>query len=202
MEGNYDPNDIISPVDVIGHGTHTSSTAVGNAVANASLYGLANGTARGAVPSARVAVYKVCWASSSCSDVNILAGFDAAIHDGVDVLSISVGGFKENYSVDSIAIGSFHALKKGIITVAAAGNSGPSLASLCNHAPWLVTVAASGINRQFRSTVELGNGKTVSVSLVLQHYNGFRRATFNASCCNLPVLFYMFFRELGLTHLI
>ncbi|XP_044502401.1 subtilisin-like protease SBT4.14 [Mangifera indica] len=162
VDGDYDPNDILSPVDVSGHGTHTSSTAVGNPVANASLYGLANGTARGAVPSARVAAYKVCWASTGCSDVDILAGFDAAIHDGVDILSISLGGFKENYSVDSIAIGSFHALKKGIITVAAAGNSGPNLGSLSNHAPWLVTVAASGINRQFRSTVELGNGKTLS----------------------------------------
>ncbi|KAJ0113535.1 hypothetical protein Patl1_00330 [Pistacia atlantica] len=157
-----DRNDILSPVDVQGHGTHTSSTAVGNHIANASLYGLANGTARGAVPNARVAAYKVCWVSLGCSDVDILAGFNAAIHDGVDVISISIGGGKADYSSDSIAIGSFHALKEGIITVASAGNGGPDLASLDNHAPWLVTVAASGINRQFRSKVDLGDGKTVS----------------------------------------
>ncbi|XP_031285389.1 subtilisin-like protease SBT4.14 [Pistacia vera] len=157
-----DRNDILSPVDVQGHGTHTSSTAVGNHIANASLYGLANGTARGAVPNARVAAYKVCWVSLGCSDVDILAGFNAAIHDGVDVISISIGGGKADYSSDSIAIGSFHALKEGIITVASAGNGGPDLASLDNHAPWLVTVAASGINRQFRSKVDLGDGKTLS----------------------------------------
>ncbi|XP_044503882.1 subtilisin-like protease SBT4.14 [Mangifera indica] len=162
LDGTDDPNDILSPVDVEGHGTHTSSTAVGNHIANANLFGLAKGTARGAVPSARVAAYKVCWVSSGCSDVDILAGFNAAIHDGVDVISISIGGTNGNYSSDSIAIGSFHALKKGIITVASAGNDGPNLASVSNHAPWLVTVAASAINRQFRSKVELGSGKIIS----------------------------------------
>ncbi|KAK0581224.1 hypothetical protein LWI29_011552 [Acer saccharum] len=119
------------------------------------------GTSRGAVPSARVAMYKVCWASSGCSDIDILAAFDAAIHDGVDVISISIGGAGQNYALDSIAVGAFHAMKKGIITVASAGNDGPSWGSVANHAPWLVTVAASGIDREFKSRVELGNGKSV-----------------------------------------
>lgn len=123
------------------------------------------GTARGAVPSARVAMYKVCWASSGCTDMDILAAYDAAIHDGVDVISISIGGGGPNYVQDSIAIGAFHAMKKGIITVASAGNDGPSLGSVVNHAPWFVTVAASGIDRQFISKVHLGNGKDVLVSL-------------------------------------
>ncbi|KAK3194927.1 hypothetical protein Dsin_026237 [Dipteronia sinensis] len=161
LDGNPDPADILSPVDVDGHGTHTSSTLAGNPVANASLYGLAKGTSRGAVPSARVAAYKVCWASSGCSDIDILAAFEAAIHDGVDVISISIGGAAQNYSLDSIAVGAFHAMKKGIITVASAGNDGPSWGSVANHAPWLVTVAASGIDREFKSRVELGNGKSV-----------------------------------------
>lgn len=92
LDGNPDPNDILSPVDTDGHGTHTSSTAAGGMVQDAELFGLAKGTARGAVPSARVAMYKVCWASSGCSDMDLLAGFDAAIHDGVDIISISIGG--------------------------------------------------------------------------------------------------------------
>lgn len=123
------------------------------------------GTARGAVPSARVAMYKVCWASSGCTDMDILAAYDAAIHDGVDVISFSISGGVANYVRDSVAIGAFHAMKKGIITVASAGNDGPSLGSVVNHAPWFVTVAASGIDRQFISKVHLGNGKDVSVSL-------------------------------------
>ncbi|KAF5816796.1 putative cucumisin [Helianthus annuus] len=162
LDGNPDPGDILSPVDTDGHGTHTSSTAAGSPVHNAELFGLAKGTARGAVPSARVAMYKVCWASSGCSDMDLLAGFDAAIHDGVDIISISIGGLTGAYTSDTMSVASFHAMNKGILTVASAGNDGPSLGSVTNHAPWLLTVAASGIDRGFQSKVVLGNGKTLT----------------------------------------
>nr|POE88667.1 subtilisin-like protease sbt4.15 [Quercus suber] len=45
-----------SPIDEEGHGSHTSSTIAGASIARASLYGLAKGTARGGVPSARIAM--------------------------------------------------------------------------------------------------------------------------------------------------
>ncbi|XP_062090204.1 subtilisin-like protease SBT4.14 [Humulus lupulus] len=160
LDGNHDPSDISSPVDADGHGTHTSSTAVGNVISNASLFGLGNGTARGAVPSARVAMYKVCWASFGCADMDILAAFEAAIDDGVDVISVSIGGGSADFLTDSIAVGSFHAMKKGIITAASAGNDGPALGMVTNTAPWLFTIAASGIDRSFRSQIQLGNGKS------------------------------------------
>lgn len=163
-----DPDDILSPIDVDGHGTHTSSTLAGSLVPDASLYGLAKGTARGAVPSARVAMYKVCWASSGCADMDILAAFDAAIADGVDIISISLGGLSGGYTADPIAVGSFFAMKKGILTVASAGNDGPDLGGVANHAPWLLTVGASSIDRNFRSRILLGNGQTVSVSCLHQ----------------------------------
>lgn len=98
--------------------------------------------------------------------MDILAAFDQAIHDGVDVISISIGGVNGGYIDDSIAVGAFHAMRKGIITVSSAGNDGPSFGTLSNHAPWIFTVAASGMDRQFRSKVELGNGQIVSVSFV------------------------------------
>ncbi|KAK7390061.1 hypothetical protein VNO78_25359 [Psophocarpus tetragonolobus] len=178
-DGRIDPSDILSPIDMVGHGTHTASTAAGNLVPDASLFGIAKGTARGAVPAARLAIYKVCWASHACSDMDILAAFEAAIHDGVDVISVSIGGGDPNYVHDSIGIGAFHAMRKGIVTVASAGNDGPFMATVTNTAPWIVTVAASGIDRDFRSTIELGSGK---------NFTGVGLSTFNPKQKQYPLV--------------
>uniref|UniRef100_A0A5B7AN33 Subtilisin-like protease SBT4.15 n=1 Tax=Davidia involucrata TaxID=16924 RepID=A0A5B7AN33_DAVIN len=159
------PMDELTPVDNDGHGTHTSSTAAGVPVRGASLYGLAKGTARGGVPSARIAMYKVCW-GLGCTDMDLLAGFDAAIADGVDIISVSIGGPSKKFFEDPMAIGAFHAMKKGILTSCSAGNEGPVLYTVQNVAPWIMTVAASSLDRQFTTAVKLGNGmKTSGISI-------------------------------------
>ncbi|KAJ1391132.1 Peptidase S8/S53 domain [Sesbania bispinosa] len=151
IDGLYGKDDIISPRDSNGHGTHCASTAAGNSVKSASLFGLASGTARGGVPSARIAVYKSCW-SGGCEEADTLAAFDEAIADGVDIISLSVGPrtvIHKNYFEDIYAIGAFHAMKKGILTSTSAGNLGPQLYSSPKVAPWLLSVAASTIDRKF-----------------------------------------------------
>ncbi|KAI3967481.1 hypothetical protein MKW92_000351 [Papaver armeniacum] len=147
--------------DTDGHGTHTASTAAGNIVNGAGFFKLAEGNARGAVPSARIAAYKVCIARSCASDA-ILAAFDDAIADGVDLLSVSLG-YSEPlaFERDPIAIGSFHALKKGILTSNSAGNTGPGPKTVVSNAPWLLTVAASTTDRRIIDKVLLGNGEAV-----------------------------------------
>ena len=62
------------------------STIAGSVVANASLFGMARGIARGGAPSARLAIYKACW-FNLCSDADILNAMDDAISDGADILS-------------------------------------------------------------------------------------------------------------------
>ncbi|KMT03121.1 hypothetical protein BVRB_8g196790 [Beta vulgaris subsp. vulgaris] len=156
-------NQTLSPRDdIMGHGTHTLSTAGGSFVPGANYGGLANGTARGMAPKARVVAYKVMWpnllpSGSSGSDADIMAAYESAMDDNVDIINLSMGTPATDYIVDAIAISSFHAMKNGILTVAAASNDGPVPGSVTNVAPWLLTVAASSIDRAFYCDVILGN---------------------------------------------
>lgn len=184
-----DINDLPRPIrtygsarDSLGHGSHTSTTAGGRLVNNASFYGLAKGVARGGAPLSRIAAYKVC-SDAGCSDADILAAYDDAINDGVDVLSLSLGApsyFRPNLLTDGIAIGAFHAVQNGIVVVCSAGNDGPYSFTVVNSAPWILTVAASTIDRFFDSKVVLGNNKT---------FDGQALNYFNLSEGSYPIVF-------------
>jgi subtilisin family serine protease len=145
------------PVDDEGHGTHTASTAAGAAVPGAQALGQAMGTATGIAPRAHVAMYKVC-TKTGCPDSAILAAVDAAVGDGCDIISMSLGGSWTPFYQDSVAIATFGAIEKGVSVTMSAGNSGPNVSSVTNEAPWMLTVAASTMDRSIRSTVRLGNG--------------------------------------------
>ncbi|XP_062207126.1 subtilisin-like protease SBT3.5 [Phragmites australis] len=151
-------NDYLSPRDANGHGTHTASTAAGSLVEAASFHGLAAGAARGGAPRARIAVYKSVWGSGrgagAGNTATVLAAIDDAIHDGVDVLSLSL-------IVPENSFGALHAVQKGITVVYAAGNWGPAPQTVWNTAPWVITVAASKIDRSFPTVITLGNKQQI-----------------------------------------
>ncbi|XP_004514953.1 cucumisin-like [Cicer arietinum] len=153
--------DFDSPRDCNGHGTHTTSIAAGNPISMASMVGLAEGTARGGTPSARIAVYKVCW-GVNCYDSNVLAAFDDAIADGVDIISASIAS-TSNQTVhfrDAISIGAFHSMQRGVLTVLAAGNACPHPSTLHNFSPWAIVVGATTLDMRFVTDVQLGDNTT------------------------------------------
>ncbi|KAJ4834673.1 hypothetical protein Tsubulata_025013, partial [Turnera subulata] len=85
---------------------------------------------------------------------DILKAFDDAIHDNVDVITMSLAGRSQrSYFEDPFSVGSFHAYENGILVVAFAGNNG-----LLGGAtvPWVIKVAAVG--QEFLTTTQLGNG--------------------------------------------
>lgn len=145
------------PIDEDGHGSHTGSTAAGAFVDYAEVLGNAKGTAVGIAPYAHLAFYKVC-SGERCPESTVLAALDAAVEDGVDVLSISLGvNYPLPFFEDSIAIGAFAATQKGILVSCAAGNYGPSSGTIVNGAPWILTVGASTIDRSIVATTKLGD---------------------------------------------
>ncbi|KAI5010418.1 hypothetical protein ZWY2020_012555 [Hordeum vulgare] len=158
------------PTDEEGHGTHTSSTAAGAVVAGAQVLGQANGTASGMAPRAHLAMYKVC-SKDGCASVDILAGIDAAVSDGCDVISMSLGGNSVPFYQDSIAVGTFAATEKGIFVSMAAGNSGPNYTTLSNEAPWMLTVAASTMDRLISAQVTFGDNLSFDGESVYQPDN-------------------------------
>jgi subtilisin family serine protease len=170
------PAEFLSPRDNGGHGTHTSSTAGGNANVDAKLDNtnvFVSGTS-GIAPRARLASYKVCWTRvdpatdrpdprwpdyrNGCYGGDSIKAIEAAIKDGVHVLNYSISGSGTNIA-DAVDVAFKAAVDAGIFVAASAGNSGP--ANEVNHlGPWITTVGNSTHDRLFAGTVTLGNGKT------------------------------------------
>ena len=140
-----------------GHGTHTASTAGGNAGVEASMYSIPLGTISGIAPRARIIAYKgLGYLGGYTSD--LAAAIDRAVADGVDVINYSIGGGAAGPGADEIAF--LFATNAGVHVATSAGNAGPGSATLGSPGtmPWITTVGASTQSRFFEGTVVLGDG--------------------------------------------
>jgi hypothetical protein len=155
-----------SPRDGDGHGSHTASTAGGNANVETAVNGTAVGAITGMAPRARLAAYKVCWTASTtpandgCSTPDMLKAIDDSVADGVDVINFSISGTQTNFN-DPVEIAFLNATAAGVFVAASAGNSGPAN-QVAHISPWLMTVAASTHDRQALADLTLGNGAVYS----------------------------------------
>jgi len=139
-----------------GHGTHTASTAAGNAHVQASIYGIPRGVISGVAPRARVIAYKGLGVLGGFSS-DLAAAIDQAVADGVDVINYSVGGGASLTGADDIAF--LFAADAGVFVATSAGNSGPGPATMGGPAsvPWITAVGANNQKRNYEGAAVLGN---------------------------------------------
>lgn len=161
------------PEDTHGHGSHTASTAAGNAItAPAGGFVAVSGTTlnapslSGVAPHAHIIAYDVC--VSGCAGSAISAAINQAITDEVDVLSFSISGGSTPWSDgDRIFL---NAVNAGIVVSASAGNtsdSNPNPETDVNHrGPWLLSVANSTHSRANSNNIDITGPGTVPASLV------------------------------------
>lgn len=154
--------DFLSPRDGSGHGSHTASTAAGNAGVPASVDGVPFDEISGVAPAAKIAVYKALWEGATPEQSggftsDIVAAIDAAVADGVDVINYSAGGGETAHD-DPVGLAFLSAASAGVFVAASAGNSGPTPGTVGNTEPWVTSVAAHTI-QPYEGTVVLGDGR-------------------------------------------
>jgi subtilisin family serine protease len=168
-----------------GHGTHTASTAGGNANVKVVNAGVPMGTVSGIAPRARIAAYKVCWTDGAtgrngCATSSSVAAIEQAVKDGVNVINFSIGpgagGGAFNEATEVAFLG---AASAGVFVSTSAGNGGPTsttVAPTAHISPWLTSVGNATHNRLYVATVSLGNGATLD------------GASSNASSASAPLI--------------
>jgi len=154
--------EVLSPVDVSSHGTHTASTAAGNANVEAVVDGRSFGLGSGIAPAAKLSIYKVCWEdndpnSGGCYSSSAVDAINQAILDGVDVINYSISG-PTNTTTDPVSLAFLSAASAGVFVAASAGNTGPTASTVGHGAPWMTTVAASSFSPELQGTVEFSDG--------------------------------------------
>ncbi|WMV36849.1 hypothetical protein MTR67_030234 [Solanum verrucosum] len=175
--GSFNPAiDFDSPLDGDGHGrltsivlfaSHTAAIAAGNNGIPVRMHGFEFGRASGMAPRARIAVYKALYRLFGGFVADVVAAIEQAVHDGVDILNLSVGPNSPPATTKTTFLNPFDAtllsaVKAGVFIAQAAGNGGPFPKTLLSYSPWIATVAAAVDDRRYKNHLTLGNGKVLA----------------------------------------
>lgn len=130
-----------SPYDDHGHGTFVAGVAAGNGYSSGGKY-------RGIAPEANIIGVKVMDKDGSGNSSDIVAGMQWVVDHqqeyNVRIMSLSLGAKPSNSRFDPLAAAVEAVWKKGIVVVAAAGNSGPKQNTIATPgiSPMILTVGA------------------------------------------------------------
>ncbi|CAM8891845.1 unnamed protein product [Rhodiola kirilowii] len=166
--GAFNPTvDYASPLDGDGHGSHTAAIAAGNNGVPVVMCEHEFGRASGMAPRARIAVYKALYRLFGGFVADVMAAIDQAVHDGVDILNLSVGPNSPPSNTKITFLNPFDAtllaaVKAGVFVAQAAGNGGPFPKTLVSYSPWIASVAAACDDRRYKNHLTLGNGKVLA----------------------------------------
>ncbi|CAN4084957.1 unnamed protein product [Withania somnifera] len=166
--GSFNPAiDFDSPLDGDGHGSHTAAIAAGNNGIPVRMHGFEFGRASGMAPRARIAVYKALYRLFGGFVADVVAAIEQAVHDGVDILNLSVGPNSPPATTKTTFLNPFDAtllsaVKAGVFVAQAAGNGGPFPKTLLSYSPWIASVAAAVDDRRYKNHLTLGNGKILA----------------------------------------
>jgi len=163
-----EPDEIISPEDSEGHGSHTASTVAGNTV-DVVFQGVST-TISGVAPHAQIISFDVCVPTppnGACYGDATVAAVDDAIASGVDVINYSISGGSNPYN-DPVELAFLAATEAGIFVSTSAGNAGDTTgeSSVAHRSPWVSTVAAASHARIFANAVDITGPGTVPAELV------------------------------------
>ena len=156
-----EPDEFDSARDDDGHGTHTASTAAGNANVRPKIFGRSFPKISGIAPRAQIIAYKGLGNLGGFTS-DLAAAIDQAVFDGVDVINYSIGGGANVVTADTIAF--LFAADAGVFSAVSAGNAGPGPATVGGPAdvPWVTAVGANSQTRFFPGTIKLDNGDSIT----------------------------------------
>ena len=140
-------NGRILPYDDDGHGTHVSGIALGNGYSSGGEY-------RGTAPGAALVALKALDNEGNGNASDILAAMQWIYKNhkryNIKVVNLSLGVLpSEGSQIDPLVLGANALIEAGICVIAAAGNSGPSRASITSPgvSPQVLTVGSCDSKR-------------------------------------------------------
>ncbi|OLV20250.1 S8 family serine peptidase [Deinococcus marmoris] len=114
-DGKYVPVPDNNPDDCAGHGTHVAGIVGGNVASNGF---------KGVAPEVSFGAYRVFGCEGSSYDDVILEAMERSVKDGMQVVNMSLGSAFDDWAETPLAKAGNRMIKKGVILVASAGNSG------------------------------------------------------------------------------